>query len=477
MPLIIYMRLLQLSDIHFVESTKDEKRFAPIEDCFFQDIKDQNNEINFDYILICGDIAFSGEKAEYERAELFIQRICDEIGCSKDRVLIVPGNHDLDIESNKSLKKYIRDTIVKDPDAFIKACKDSVEMKQILRALYQPFKNYYDFAKEYGCVSDFEKDILYSKDFDLNKCFSWERELKDNGGVVARLVGVNSALLSGCGNKKSKEILPEAMWMSYKKDGEHLNILMGHHPINDISNEKMNMGQIDCRFHLQISGHRHIQTTNNQQLSFKITSAAFEPEFASNSKEAERYYPVYNIIDIHRQASGYLIKDKAVAWKWNNPRFVEEDPVEFYATQFNPTSVKTRGTIKKNSSFKNAEAKTNEIRPMLEGMGYDNRRLVISNVFDKPISGATENIEIVVKNAEGAEKLNKLYEETLHKFAKSQHQIYLKRISRRHLDEKTKELVVMRPSGNRESGVLQKQPARIPFKKVVPPPPSKTSKK
>lgn len=425
------MRLLQLSDIHFVDSAKDEKRYAPIEDGFIQDIKDQNEEIHFDYVLICGDITFSGKKEEYDRAESFIQRICNAIGCTKDKVLIVPGNHDLDIETNKPLKRFIRDTIVKDPNAFIKACKDSVEMKQILKALYLPFKNYYDFAKGYGCISDFEKDILNKNDFDINNCFSWEKELKDDGGIVARIVGVNSALLSGCGSKRSKEILPEAMWMSYKKDVDHLNILMGHHPINDISDEKINAGQIDCRFHLQISGHRHIQTTNSKQLSFKITSAAFEPECVKNAKDVERYYPVYNIIDINRKGSGYLIKDKPVVWKWNDPGFLEEDPVEFFAAQSNPTSVKTRKIKKKDSTSAIKDQDQEVVKIMLQSMDYDNRRLVVNSVFDVPISSATENIGVIVKSAEDVDKLNELYARTQHRFASSQHQIYKKCLSKK----------------------------------------------
>ena len=420
------MRLLQLSDIHFVESAKDNNRYTPIEDSFIQDIKDQHEEIPIDYVLICGDIAFSGKTEQYERAKLFIQAICDTINCPKDKVLIVPGNHDLDIEEKKALKQFIREAIADNPDDFIAACKESDEMKQVLKALYLPFKNYYAFAEEYGCISEFEKAILADSDFDLNTCFSWERELKDDGDVVARIVGVNTALLSGCAKKKKKksnEILPEAMWMSFKKDKEHLNILMGHHPINDISKEEVISGQIDCRFHLQISGHRHIQTTNNKQLSFKITSAAFEPECVSNKKDSDLYYPDYNIIDISRQEKGYLIKDKPIVWKWSDPRFLEEDPVDFFAPFCNPTSVQTRKKKQKNTS--SSEKPDQELlKIMLQIMDYDYRRQVINSTFDQPISGATENIDTIVETAASDDLMNKLYETSVLKFAQSQRKVY-----------------------------------------------------
>lgn len=248
----------------------------------------------------------------------------------------------------------------------------------------------------------------------------------------ARIVGVNTALLSGCGKKGCKEILPEAMWMNIKKDKSHLNILMGHHPINDISDEKIISGQIDSRFHLQISGHRHIQTTNNKQLSFKITSAAFEPECVSSVKDANQYYPVYNVIDIERNDTGYLIKDKPVVWKWNNPCFIEDNAVEFYAFQSNPTSVQTRTKKQNNSSTVSEEPNQELMKVMLQSMGYDHRRQVISRTFDEPISGATENIDTVVDTAENANLTKVLYAATLIKFGESMYQIYSKNTTPKH---------------------------------------------
>ena len=46
-------------------------------------------------ILICGDIAFSGRKAEYEeKPKVFISDLLTKMGYENEQVFMVPGNHD-----------------------------------------------------------------------------------------------------------------------------------------------------------------------------------------------------------------------------------------------------------------------------------------------------------------------------------------------------------------------------------------------
>lgn len=48
---------------------------------FLDDIESfhKNGNGNFDHLLICGDIAFSGEKEQYAKAQTYIKKICDRI--------------------------------------------------------------------------------------------------------------------------------------------------------------------------------------------------------------------------------------------------------------------------------------------------------------------------------------------------------------------------------------------------------------
>lgn len=77
------IRFLQISDIHFKDKNGNDDEYRQMKCRFLEDIakcQDTKGEIN--YILICGDIAFSGLDNEYKIAKSFIDTICD-IWCLK----------------------------------------------------------------------------------------------------------------------------------------------------------------------------------------------------------------------------------------------------------------------------------------------------------------------------------------------------------------------------------------------------------
>ena len=53
-----------------------------------------------DFIVFSGDLAFSGKQAEYQTAkEFFLDPVLEATGLKRDRLFIVPGNHDLDYDA------------------------------------------------------------------------------------------------------------------------------------------------------------------------------------------------------------------------------------------------------------------------------------------------------------------------------------------------------------------------------------------
>lgn len=99
------IRLLQITDIHWQKQLDAEDDYTDVRDQMLQDLKYycEANKNNFDKILICGDIAFSGAEEEYIRANKFINELCAIVGCKKTEVYTVPGNHDKNV--NMSPKK------------------------------------------------------------------------------------------------------------------------------------------------------------------------------------------------------------------------------------------------------------------------------------------------------------------------------------------------------------------------------------
>jgi len=49
-----------------------------------------------DFVLITGDLARSGKREHFAVAEVFCERLRAATGIAKERLYLVPGNHDLD---------------------------------------------------------------------------------------------------------------------------------------------------------------------------------------------------------------------------------------------------------------------------------------------------------------------------------------------------------------------------------------------
>ncbi len=89
---------LHLSDIHF---TKHSGRPGDLDEDVRRELECDALEVRrrFDHftgILVSGDIAFSGQAAEYDTAKSWLNQLCLSLGCAAEDVWVVPGNHDVD---------------------------------------------------------------------------------------------------------------------------------------------------------------------------------------------------------------------------------------------------------------------------------------------------------------------------------------------------------------------------------------------
>jgi hypothetical protein len=91
---------LHLSDWH--QGGKEFDRQVVLK-ALLKDIRERNN-INpsldkVDFIIFSGDVAFSGKSDQYQAAQSqLFQPILEACGLGPSRLLIVPGNHDLDMD-------------------------------------------------------------------------------------------------------------------------------------------------------------------------------------------------------------------------------------------------------------------------------------------------------------------------------------------------------------------------------------------
>lgn len=151
------LSFIHLSDIHFVKSSNDpsdidkDLREAIIMDL---EINGRENLINVAGILVTGDIAFSGNRKEYEIAKEYLNRVCDVFHINPSDVYCVPGNHD------------VNQAVVNGSDLII-AAQEAVDAENTIddadkifsryigdnnfNALFKPIDEYNEFAKGFEC--------------------------------------------------------------------------------------------------------------------------------------------------------------------------------------------------------------------------------------------------------------------------------------------------------------------------------------
>jgi len=237
--------ILHLSDIHFKKKKDDDN------DVFRQTVQERLIEAvtnhtkkqgNPDFVVITGDIAFSGKKEEYDEAQGFLGQLKEKLP-GETEFLVVPGNHDVDRDEVDPCFP-IYENIIKDDkiDDFLGS------RKHRLHTIHVKFKCFKEFVKELA-------PGLYPGEED----YFWFKDYKSHG---VSFLGLNSCWASGDDNENLKIALgyPQLM-KALKQSGEKNKILLMHHPLINWLDEKDTRkceGEILSNCRLVLHGHSHL---------------------------------------------------------------------------------------------------------------------------------------------------------------------------------------------------------------------------
>ena len=289
---------IHVSDIHFNRDSGDD----------FDDNNDLRNEMirdieknakkelkNVKGILVCGDIAYSGQEAEYDIADNFLKNILNIFDLSEKDIYCVPGNHDIDQNISKqsisvyNAQKFIEEQKIDDVDWALRKFKND---KYIQNPLLCPIKEYNKFSNKLS--SSFDK---------MQLC--WQSEIKLNSKYNLIIHGINSSIISNSDDHKDKtkerKMVITQTQIPKNKDG-NIYMLLCHHPPecwkdNDILEKLMHE-----RVKIQLYGHKHLQKIEVDEKSLKISSGAIHPERDDN------WIPCYNWISIKVEEDKLIIK-------------------------------------------------------------------------------------------------------------------------------------------------------------------------
>ena len=141
-----------------------------------------SDEFPLQFIVVTGDIAFSGRPSDFELASTFFASLLDNLGLEAERLCIVPGNHDVDRRIQTYLYDGVRSRLTNQSeiDEFLGLETERVQLMDRQSA----FREFRKGLLVDGQISETDEELARVRHFDL--C-----------GFRVCVLELNSAWLSG----------------------------------------------------------------------------------------------------------------------------------------------------------------------------------------------------------------------------------------------------------------------------------------
>ncbi len=259
------IKLLHLSDFHFghpdgvIQARQRDRRQA-----FFDFLNEHCKSTGGpDFIFVTGDLAFSGEKEQYEK---YVKGFFSELMCltsvPPERVFVVPGNHDVD-DSLISYSTYIADKGLNSNkfNSWMFSVKD--DDRQELENRIKRLDNYIQFIQS--------MNLMHNDDGNHPLWYKAIIPVLNNSKKVG-VVGLSTAILARSQHKREEKVMggdedrrcllvgSERADKLVREIGDcDLRIVLFHHPfdwLKDDEIDKIKMA-VCSKCHLILRGHMH----------------------------------------------------------------------------------------------------------------------------------------------------------------------------------------------------------------------------
>lgn len=173
-----------------------------------------------DLIFSTGDIAYSGKETEYARATEFFDALLGILDLDRTRLIIVPGNHDVDRLAGKGLTRTMQSR--DEADEYFDPCSPCLHLEHRQRAFRSWFDSYFE-----GIRSSPDNSTCATPEiFDIN-------------GVAVQVLPINTATFAFDDSDHAKlfvgrRCLNGQLEEARKIDAD-LKIAVMHHPLSWLS--------------------------------------------------------------------------------------------------------------------------------------------------------------------------------------------------------------------------------------------------
>jgi len=255
------LRLLHISDLHLgkEKAASDWRIRRVLGKAWAKNLSDIAADGPIDLVCFTGDIAQSGQPAQYEEATRFIDELLGTLKVPRERFFCVPGNHDVDRNVNAAAWKKLRDASWAVPSSdFARfmakdghtpfGCKATWPDQVIARQAA-----YHNWLQAIG------REALQADKHPHGR-LGYRVALDLGLGAPLHIVGLDSAWLAGDDNDASKlRLTDEQLGRLLGAEGlPGWTIALLHHPLGDIADGKEAERQLAALgVGLVLHGHQH----------------------------------------------------------------------------------------------------------------------------------------------------------------------------------------------------------------------------
>lgn len=283
------LTFLHLSDIHFgvFGGNPNHDLEARVRDLMLEDIRTVHGQVgDMDAVLVVGDIARTGAAGEYLVARDFLDRTCELVGCDNNRVVCVPGNHDVDRRQHDQIHAAVRNWFRgMSPEETSDRLLQMLGDPRGADVLIGPFSAYNEFALQYGCAIDEDALTWAPKSFPL-------------GSTELFIFGITSAWICDSSDRADDDarrvVVGAFQCGQVAVESPKVSVALMHHPLGWVRDSPQIAPWLN-RAHILLTGHEH-------KLGIEVDAAQRRISIASGAVNPERtnrgWVPAYNVIQL-----------------------------------------------------------------------------------------------------------------------------------------------------------------------------------
>jgi predicted phosphodiesterase len=242
-------RFVHVSDIHFGQEKDgtgpehEDVRQGLLRDCriMMRDLGPAHG------ILVTGDIAYSGKRAEYERAGVWLDEMAAVVGCAKSAVHTIPGNHDVDVDKIDYLVEILHEKL--------RSARTGPQVQSILSNLVP------DDAPSSPLLAKLDEYSLfarrYDSDFEHPAKPTSTKEVRFDTGHILRFRGLTSVQVSDLHDDTNKMVLGNRQFI-FGPDQNVEYVVMCHHPLDWFKDRRQARKYLAGRARVILAGHEHL---------------------------------------------------------------------------------------------------------------------------------------------------------------------------------------------------------------------------